>query len=108
MGVEWGAMRISLIGNAANPWAQMLGRDLVRLPSKTEVGIRKQMWSSKTLDALLDLQQDEQLRNSFVYHKDLTTQASLTDSAPLSGHNAEGSFLDLYRAVLKHLAFNIA
>lgn len=108
MGVEWGAMRISLIGNAANPWAQMLGRDLVRLPSKTEVGIRKQMWSSKTLDALLDLQQDEQLRNSFVYHKDLTTQASLTDSAPLSGHNVEGPFLDLYSAVLEHLAFNIA
>jgi len=108
MGVEWGAMRISLTGNAANPWAQMLGRGSLRLPCKTDVGVRKRMWSSQTLDALLDLQQDEQLRKGFVYHKDLATQASLTDSAPLSDHNAEGSFLDLYRAVLKHLAFNIA
>lgn len=62
----------------------------------TGVGIKGRKRLGQTLNGLLDSQQDEQVRKSFVCHEILITQAPVE------------AFLGLYGDVLERLAFEYA
>lgn len=106
MDVECGATRNLLTEGAAHCRTQMLSKGSVHSHRKIEVGIKRRLDLGETLDALLDSQQERQLRGA-VYHDNLTTRAPIDKNAASFAHDAGDAFIQVYRDVLEHLVFNL-
>ena len=114
--VEWGVMGRLLAWNgdafeslmSRHVKAAVMRRMQMRSARMMDLATRRQLGSSQTLAALLDLQQDERLRESVEGRANATAQVSLDDQMQLSGRDVREVFFEVYRGVLGRLVFNLA